>query len=127
VTTDVENYLGYPDGVGGMELIQRGKEQAEQFGAEFRHGSIESGELDKQPLELSISTSETLLTRALIVATGASARWVGAEGEDELMGMASRRVRPATARSTAVMMFSSSEAATVRWKRPSSSRSSPSQ
>ncbi|WP_121823193.1 NAD(P)/FAD-dependent oxidoreductase [Halostella salina] len=86
LTTDVENYLGFPDGVGGMELIQRGKEQAEQFGAEFRHGSIESAELDEQPLELSISTGESLLTRALIVATGASARWVGAEGEDELMG-----------------------------------------
>ncbi|QLH76662.1 FAD-dependent oxidoreductase [Halosimplex rubrum] len=86
LTTDVENYLGFPEGVGGMELIQRGKEQAEQFGAEFRHGSIGSAELDGQPLELSLSTGETLRTRALIVATGASARWVGAEGEDELMG-----------------------------------------
>lgn len=86
LTTDVENYLGFPDGVGGMELIQRGKEQAKQFGAEFRHGSIESAELDGQPLELSLSTSEKLRTRALIVATGASARWVGADGEDELMG-----------------------------------------
>ncbi|WP_226013410.1 NAD(P)/FAD-dependent oxidoreductase [Halomicrobium salinisoli] len=86
LTTDVENYLGFPEGVGGMELIQRGKEQAEQFGAEFQHGSIESADLDGRPLSLSLSTGETLRTRALIVATGASARWVGAEGEDELMG-----------------------------------------
>ncbi|MCO8245369.1 MULTISPECIES: FAD-dependent oxidoreductase [unclassified Haladaptatus] len=86
LTTDVENYLGFPDGVGGMELIQRGKGQAEQFGAEFQHGSIESADLDGRPLELSLSTGETLRTRALIVATGASARWVGADGEDELMG-----------------------------------------
>lgn len=86
LTTAVENYLGFPDGVGGMELIQRGKEQAEQFGAEFQHGSIEAANLDGQPLELSLSTGETLRAHALIVATGASARWVGADGEDELMG-----------------------------------------
>ncbi|WP_436930940.1 NAD(P)/FAD-dependent oxidoreductase [Halosimplex halobium] len=86
LTTDVENYLGFPEGVGGMELVQRGKEQAEQFGAQFQHGSIEAADLDGQPLELSLSTGETLRTRALVVATGASARWVGADGEDELMG-----------------------------------------
>ncbi|WP_256392672.1 NAD(P)/FAD-dependent oxidoreductase [Natronoarchaeum rubrum] len=86
LTTDVENFLGFPDGVGGMELIQRGKEQAERFGAEFQHGSIETAAVDGQPLELTLSTGETLRTRALIVATGASARWVGAENEDELMG-----------------------------------------
>jgi thioredoxin reductase (NADPH) len=86
LTTDVENFLGFPEGVGGMELIQRGKEQAEAFGATFRHGSIESASLDGQPKELALSTGETIRTRALIVATGASARWVGAENEAELMG-----------------------------------------
>ena len=86
LTTDVENYLGFPDGVGGMELIQRGKEQAEQFGARFRHGRIEEAAVDGQPLELSLSTGDTIHTRSLIVATGASARWVGAENEAELMG-----------------------------------------
>ncbi|MFC4451163.1 NAD(P)/FAD-dependent oxidoreductase [Halorussus aquaticus] len=86
LTTDVENYLGFPDGVGGMELVERGKEQAEQFGAEFEHVSIEEAGLDGQPLQLRLSNGETIRTRALIVATGASARWVGADGEDELMG-----------------------------------------
>jgi thioredoxin reductase (NADPH) len=86
LTTDVENYLGFPDGVGGMELIQRGKEQAERFGAEFRHGRIESASVDDRPLSLSLSNGETIDTRALVVATGASARWVGAENEAELMG-----------------------------------------
>ncbi|WP_254280559.1 NAD(P)/FAD-dependent oxidoreductase [Haloarcula marina] len=86
LTTDVENYLGFPDGVGGMELVQQGKEQAERFGAEFQYGSIESATFDSQPKELSLSTGETLRTRALIVATGASARWVGADGETALMG-----------------------------------------
>jgi thioredoxin reductase (NADPH) len=86
LTTDVENYLGFPDGVGGMELVQRGKDQAQQFGATFQHGRIEDATLDEQPLELSLSTGETVRTRALIVATGASARWVGAENEESLMG-----------------------------------------
>ncbi|WP_135306104.1 NAD(P)/FAD-dependent oxidoreductase [Haloarcula amylovorans] len=86
LTTDVENYLGFPDGVGGMDLIQRGKEQATQFSAQFQHGRIEDAVLDGQPLELSLSTGDKLYTRSLIVATGASARWVGAENEAELMG-----------------------------------------
>ena len=86
LTTDVENYLGFSDGVGGMELVQRGKEQAERFGAEFQHGRIDGATADDQPIALSLSTGETVLTRALVVATGASARWVGATNEDELMG-----------------------------------------
>ncbi|MEF8800701.1 MAG: FAD-dependent oxidoreductase [Halolamina sp.] len=86
LTTDVENYLGFPDGVGGMELIQRGREQAEQFGATFEHGSIVSARTDSRPIALDLSTGDTVRTRALVVATGASARWVGAENEAELMG-----------------------------------------
>jgi thioredoxin reductase (NADPH) len=69
-----------------MDLIQRGREQAKQFGAQFQHGRIEDAILDAQPLELPVSTGDTIYTRSLIVATGASARWVGAENEDELMG-----------------------------------------
>jgi thioredoxin reductase (NADPH) len=86
LTTDVENFLGFPEGVGGMELVQRGKEQAERFGATFQHGSVESATLAGQPKELTLSTGETIRTRSLVVATGASARWVGAENEADLMG-----------------------------------------
>ncbi|MCU4925923.1 FAD-dependent oxidoreductase [Halobacteria archaeon AArc-dxtr1] len=86
LTTDVENFLGFPEGVGGMELIQRGKEQAERFGAEFVHRTVEDASLEERPFELELANGDTLRTRTLIVATGASARWVGAEGEDELMG-----------------------------------------
>jgi thioredoxin reductase (NADPH) len=86
LTTDVENYLGFPEGVGGMDLIQRGREQAERFGAEFRHGVVESATLEESPLELTLASGDAIRTRALIVATGASARWVGADGEDDLMG-----------------------------------------
>ena len=86
LTTEVENYLGFPEGVGGMELIQRGKEQAQRFGAEFVHGAVERVALEERPFALELSNGDTLETQALIVATGASARWVGAENEDELMG-----------------------------------------
>ncbi len=86
LTTEVENFLGFPEGVGGMELVQRGKEQAERFGAEFAQGTVEAADLEDRPFELDLSNGETIRTRALIVATGASARWVGAKNEDELMG-----------------------------------------
>ncbi len=86
LTTDVESYLGFPGGIGGIELIQCGKEQAEQFGAEFQHGRVVDSQLDNQPFELELESGDTLQTRALIVATGASARWVGADNEDELIG-----------------------------------------
>ncbi|AFZ71891.1 NAD(P)/FAD-dependent oxidoreductase [Natronobacterium gregoryi] len=86
LTTDVENFLGFPEGVGGMELIQRGKEQAKRFGAEFAHGTVENATLEDRPFELTLTNGEVVRTGALIVATGASARWVGAENEDELMG-----------------------------------------
>ncbi|GAB3024797.1 NAD(P)/FAD-dependent oxidoreductase [Natronobiforma cellulositropha] len=86
LTTDVENYLGFPEGVGGTELIMRGRDQAERFGAEFVHGVVEGVTLETRPFELRLSDGEAVRTHALIVATGASARWVGAENEDSLMG-----------------------------------------
>ena len=86
LTTDVENFLGFPDGIGGLELIQRGKSQAKRFGARFAHGAVEDANLETRPFELQLANGDVILTRALIVATGASARWVGADGEDELMG-----------------------------------------
>ncbi|ADB63039.1 FAD-dependent pyridine nucleotide-disulphide oxidoreductase (plasmid) [Haloterrigena turkmenica DSM 5511] len=86
LTTDVENYLGFSEGVGGMELIQNGKDQATAFGAEFTHGTVENATLEERPFELELSNGDTLRTHALIVASGASARWVGADNEDKLMG-----------------------------------------
>ncbi|WP_435102610.1 NAD(P)/FAD-dependent oxidoreductase [Halarchaeum sp. P4] len=86
LTTDVENFLGFPEGVGGAELAQRGREQAEQFGAEYRRGRVVEADLETRPFALELASNETVRTRALVVATGASARWVGAENEDELMG-----------------------------------------
>jgi thioredoxin reductase (NADPH) len=86
LTTDVENYLGFPEGVGGMELVSRGREQAERFGAEYRQATVVRADLDDRPFRLELAGGDVVRTRALVVATGASARWVGAENEDELMG-----------------------------------------
>ncbi len=86
LTSSVENYLGFPDGVGGHELIQRGRKQAERFGAQFEQASVVDAELSERPYELTLSTGEKLRTQAIILATGSSARTLGVPGEDELMG-----------------------------------------
>ncbi|MFO7925378.1 MAG: NAD(P)/FAD-dependent oxidoreductase [Halobacteriota archaeon] len=86
LTTGVENYLGFPDGVGGHELVRRGREQAESFGALFEHASVVDADLDGRPFRLTLSNGETIRTHAVILATGASARTLCVPGEDELMG-----------------------------------------
>lgn len=86
LTTDVENYLGFPEGVGGMELVQRGREQAERFGADFQHAIVETIDGSSPPYTLGLSSGERLETKSLVVATGAYARTLGIPGEDELMG-----------------------------------------
>jgi thioredoxin reductase (NADPH) len=85
LTTDVANYPGFPDGIGGPELVNNMKEQARQFGAEIENGVI----VDVDPgtphrIELRDGTVYTV--DALIAASGASARTLGVPGEDELMG-----------------------------------------
>lgn len=85
LTTDVANYPGFPDGIGGPELVNNMKEQAKQFGAEIDHGvvvDVEPG--DPHRIELRDGTVYT--TDALIAASGASAKTLGVPGEDELMG-----------------------------------------
>jgi len=86
LTTDVENYPGFAEGVDAFELVEGSKEQAERFGAEYEQASVVDASLDDRPFELELSTGETLETRSFIVASGASARWVGAENEEILMG-----------------------------------------
>lgn len=86
LTTDVENYLGFPEGIGGHELVRRGREQAERFGANFERSSVVDARIDQTPHELELSSGETLRTRTVVLATGASARTLGVHGEDELMG-----------------------------------------
>ncbi|HEX4645044.1 MAG TPA: FAD-dependent oxidoreductase, partial [Verrucomicrobiae bacterium] len=85
LTTHVENYPGFPDGIMGPELIENMKKQAARFGAEFKHGAVTEVDLSKRPFKITVG-GETLETKTLIVAAGASARLLGLKGEKELIG-----------------------------------------
>lgn len=86
ITTEVENFPGFPEGINGPQLVQNMKEQAQRFGAEFRHGRVVHADLSKRPFTLDLEDGEKIQTRTLIIATGASARWLGLENEHKLIG-----------------------------------------
>ncbi len=85
LTTLVENYPGFPDGILGPDLIKAMRSQAERFGAEFRAGDLNAADLGRRPFRLTIDGAEEEC-RALIIATGASAKLLGLEAERKLMG-----------------------------------------
>ena len=85
LTTLVENFPGFPEGIDGPKLVENMKLQAEHFGAEFMHGSVIDTDLSQRPFRLNIE-GEWIETRTLIVASGASARWLGIESEQKLIG-----------------------------------------
>ncbi|MFW5965478.1 MAG: NAD(P)/FAD-dependent oxidoreductase [Halodesulfurarchaeum sp.] len=86
LTTDVDNYPGFPEGVNGPELINRMREQAERFGAEITHGIVRAVDDSTRPFELTLSSGEAYTAEAIIAASGASARTLGIPGEEELLG-----------------------------------------
>jgi thioredoxin reductase (NADPH) len=85
LTTLVENFPGFPEGINGPDLVENMKLQAQNFGAEFLHCSVIDTDLSKRPFRLNIE-GEWIETRTLIVASGASARWLGLENEQKLIG-----------------------------------------
>jgi thioredoxin reductase (NADPH) len=85
LTTHVENFPGFPDGIMGPELIENMRKQAMRFGAEFRAGTVSEVDLAGRPFKISVG-KDVYETRALIVAAGASARLLGLKGERELIG-----------------------------------------
>jgi thioredoxin reductase (NADPH) len=87
LTTDVENYPGFPEGISGPQLINDMKEQAKKFGAESRNGII--ADVSKEPaghFRVELTNGDVYTADAVIAASGASARTLGVPGEDELMG-----------------------------------------
>ena len=85
LTTLVENFPGFPDGIQGPELIENMRKQAGRFGAQYQLGHLVSAELSKRPFALNFG-KETIHAQTLIIATGASARWLGLPSEQALIG-----------------------------------------
>jgi thioredoxin reductase (NADPH) len=85
ITTLVENFPGWPEGIQGPELIENMKTQAARFGAEFQMGHLVSADLSQRPFVLNFG-KETILAHTLVIASGASARWLNLPSEQELIG-----------------------------------------
>jgi thioredoxin reductase (NADPH) len=85
ITTDVENFPGFPNGIQGPELMEEMHKQAERFGTEFIYDNAESVDLSKRPFTVRTSAEE-IITDVLLVCTGASAKLLGLESESKLMG-----------------------------------------
>ena len=85
LTTLVENFPGFPDGIQGPELTENMRKQALRFGAEEMHGVVTAAALRKTPIEITVG-QELIQTETLIIASGASARWLGLPSEQALIG-----------------------------------------
>jgi thioredoxin reductase (NADPH) len=85
LTTEVENFPGFPEGINGPDLVENMKLQAERFGAVYRDGEIVEADLSRRPFRLSFE-GEHIEARTLIIASGARARWLGLPSEQRLIG-----------------------------------------
>jgi thioredoxin reductase (NADPH) len=85
LTTLVENFPGFPEGINGPELVENIRKQAENFGAEYISGAVTEAQLGQRPFRIKVE-DQWFETRSLIVASGASARWLGLESEKKLIG-----------------------------------------
>ncbi|MCC3157171.1 thioredoxin-disulfide reductase [Hymenobacter sp. 15J16-1T3B] len=86
ITNDVENFPGYPDGIMGPEMMEDLKKQAARFGTDIRYGIATSVDFSGHPHRVTIDEKHTLTADAVIIATGASAKWLGLESEARLNG-----------------------------------------
>ncbi len=85
-TTDVENFPGYPDGVSGPVMMEDLKKQAERFGSDIRWGLATAADLSAQPYRITIDDRHLIEADSVIIATGATARYLGLESEQKFMG-----------------------------------------
>ncbi len=87
ITTEVENFPGYPEGVSGPKLMEDLRKQAERFGADIRAGIATATDLSIAPYKVTIDGEKTIETETLIIATGASAKYLGLADEQKYAGM----------------------------------------
>lgn len=86
ITTDVENYPGYPDGIMGPEMMEDFRKQAERFGTDIRYGLVTQVDFSSRPHVITVDDQIKIQAEAVIISTGASARWLGLESETRLNG-----------------------------------------
>ena len=86
ITTEVENFPGFPEGIHGPALVENMKQQAQRFGASYMPGRVVRASLRERPFTLELENGEEVQARTVIVATGASARWLNLPNEQKLIG-----------------------------------------
>ncbi len=86
ITTDVENYPGYPEGIMGPEMMEDFRKQAERFGTQVRYGLVTQVDFSARPHRVVVDDQKTILAETVIISTGASAKWLGLESETRLNG-----------------------------------------
>ena len=87
ITTDIENFPGYPEGINGVEMMDDLRKQAERFGADIRTGEITNIDLSKRPFVATIDGETTIEAETVIISTGASAKYLGLPDEKKYAGM----------------------------------------
>ncbi|MCE2777114.1 MAG: thioredoxin-disulfide reductase [Algoriphagus sp.] len=86
ITTDVENYPGYPEGIMGPEMMEDFRKQAERFGTQVRYGLVTQVDFSSRTHTVVVDDQKTILAETVIISTGASAKWLGLESETRLNG-----------------------------------------
>lgn len=85
-TNDVENYPGFPEGIDGPTLMTQMRAQAERFGAKYQFGEVIKADLSERPFKITLTGDEVVEAKTLIIATGATARYLGIESEQKFIG-----------------------------------------
>jgi len=86
ITTEVDNFPGYPEGVSGVQMMEDLKKQAERFGTDIRWGIISSVDFSSRPFKIVADETKTILAETVIIATGATAKWLGLKSEHKYRG-----------------------------------------